>query len=32
MREDGVRPVLDAYKKDPEGEAEKAKAKSKYKG
>ena len=31
-RNERIRGVLDAYKKDPEGEAEKAKAKSKYKG
>jgi hypothetical protein len=31
-RNERIRGVLDAYKKDPEGEAEKAKSKSKYKG
>ena len=29
-RNERIRGVLDAYKKDPEGEAEKAKSKSKY--
>ena len=31
-RNEKIRSVLDAHKKDPEGEAAKAKAKSKYKG
>ena len=31
-RNEKIRQVLDAYKKDPEGEAAKARAKSKYKG